>query len=64
MIVADATALILLARIGRLELLREVLGEVWIYVEGVGGRGARLSSGFDWAQGAFAGSTTEFPPRL
>jgi len=30
MIVSDATALILLARIGRLELLREVVGEVWI----------------------------------
>ena len=29
-VVADATALILSARIGRLELLREVLGEVWI----------------------------------
>jgi len=30
MIVSDSTALILLARIGRLELLREVVGEVWI----------------------------------
>ena len=29
-VVADATALILLARVGRLHLLREVLGEVWI----------------------------------